>query len=168
MLSNKNKITDQFYFDWIIEEQTINKILAREFGIGDRISDIEQEAFEQNRQREAEKYKAQQEELAKQRAEEEKNREIDKLAERLMSEELEKLENSWTEEALEKAKSAFKSYVLAEASQDTSMEKCKKLLDEYGWNSIFADFYFREFKIKHFLNCSFDWFRNQAELQLKQ
>jgi hypothetical protein len=99
-------------------------------------------------------------------AEEERKREIDKLAGQLMNEALEKLENSWTTKELEEAKSTFKAYVLEGACHDQSLRSCKNLSEDFGWNSVFTDIYFKEFKLKHFLNYTFDWFREKAKIAL--
>ncbi len=136
------------HFDWIIEEGIAVRVLNNDFGVGDRIPDVQreeiarrqQEALEITRNRlEVERLKREEEDLKLRR---------EKEAEMLAREELAKLESTFTEEDIQKVKGQFVEYLKRQEEQDTPIGSFAKQFKQKGWKAMFCDYFFESFKIE--------------------
>jgi hypothetical protein len=135
------------HFDWLLEEKTISKVLSKEFDIGDRVPDIEQEK-EKGRKKEAEKRF---QELRKQ--EEKRKREAleEELASKLDWERYIKMESSWTQEQHEEAKKAFERELYSEEDR-YGVKHCRELFEARQWADPIINFAFTGFKRAYYLS----------------
>lgn len=156
------------YFDWIISGDTVNRIMAGEFDIGDRVPDIKQAEIKQQAEKAKIDFGLRQEEQRQQREAEKKQLEIETLSEKLAREELAKIEADWTDDNLSEAKQAFEVFIEKEANNAENngyvyLQMVKNTFIKERWKTPFVDLAFEEFKLNKFLKKKYEDFMEQAK-----
>ena len=154
-------------FDWLIGEGTIERVLAGEFDIGDRVPDIKQEEQEKKVQEQRLTFEQtkEQERVLKSKQELEVRAEV--LAGKLAQEELEKIEEGWTEDQKILAKERFVKY-LEEEEEAEDLGVYRDWFRAKGWRAPGIGFAYEQFKIKEYLKKSYEELVKEAKIILSQ
>jgi hypothetical protein len=165
-LMGEKKSSFKAHFDWIISNETVSRIRAGEFDIGDRVPDIKQAELKESAEKAKIEYELKLDAERRQRETERMKLEIERLSEKLAKEELDKIEASWTEDDFSNAKQSFEKFLEDKASavdNNTFMQAIKDGFERQRWQTPFIDMAFEEFKLRTFLKKKCEDFIDQAK-----
>ena len=141
-LMGEKKLGFKAYFDWLIQDQIIERILNKEFGIGDRTPDIVREENER-------KFKAILQK--KQEAERLKARELKQqlLVEKEREENINKFLTNLSEKESRKIKIAFEEDIRSRGKEKYGITAVFFAKDK--WQGVGVDFYYQKFIEENYL-----------------
>ena len=161
-LMGEKKETFKAQFDWLIQNETVNRVLSgNEFDIGDRVPDIYKKEQELKEEQLVKQHKIKSVAMKAKSEAKEQQKSIERLAEKLESEQLSKIEEEWDDQEKTKVKEAFEEYMLRE--EEDEFRKELKPLFENKWASFGASLAYDQYKIKFYLKKTFNDFLYEAK-----
>lgn len=165
-LMGEKKTDFKARFDWLISEEVANRVISKEFDIGDRVPDVEAQMLKVRTEEQRKIRERQREQLEAQKALEEEKRKASILAEKLAYQELQKLEAAWSEEEKGEVQKTFENYMEQEVIEDEFLASFKSSFSRDKWASHLIGYVFEQFKIKFCLKKKIDDYLHEAQVQL--